>query len=702
MTNKYVAFEGGMDTETPPIEVKPAKLTEGLNVYEAVKGGYTNLLGHERFDGTRLSSSVSYHRASIVDMLSASGAVTIALGTPLVLGTCTILPSTIEYSSDSDEVVIAGELTAGVVNNAEDFPLAFDTGASLTAVGAIGEPTFSWETGTYSTYMNDVQDVTRATITPVPGSSQCRGVAQINDTVIAWRDNAGATALVAHKATSGGWVEIDSALMLLVDTTGLTVLPSIGDLLNTGALQVVGQYDLLDANLAPTTDKYIYAVKHISGSVPVATDTLTRDSDALSMGTIDSLYDWADEIAVGGRIEYVNHNFYAGVNSYNMYFGDGVNTAQQYQPEYDVISPIASNYKQANVNDNPVGYVHAHLSRLFQATTGGTFITSVAGTPDIIDGTLGSVEVGLGDDVTGFAQTSSDKLAVFTRNKTYVLTGNTAATWQLVLASQNSGSRAHMTAQTDDIFSSDDRGIAQLSRTAQTLGGFQAGTVSDDVQTLFNSMSSSGTCATTLRPLNQMRFFYGNRALVVSRVPFTTSGGNAGIRYGLTEALYSLPVQTISTEEDSTGMENTYYSSTNGYIYKMDSGLNADGAAMEFIITTHYNHMNSPLQNKRFEGVDFETTSAGNTIWQVYYYMNDGLKTFDPRAVGFNGTGSQWDTGLFDVAQFDAIPISRPRMTLKGSGYNLQFSFYRQSTQEPQSTVTGYAIRYKNRSLVAF
>ena len=45
-----------------------------------------------------------------------------------------------------------------------------------------------------------------ANMAAVPGSGPVRGVAIFADSVWAWRDNAGATALVMHKATAGGWV----------------------------------------------------------------------------------------------------------------------------------------------------------------------------------------------------------------------------------------------------------------------------------------------------------------------------------------------------------------------------------------------------------------------------------------------------------------------------------------------------------------
>jgi hypothetical protein len=48
----------------------------------------------------------------------------------------------------------------------------------------------------------------RAVILAVPGSGPVRGVMYTKDKVFAWRNNAGGTALVMHKATAGGWAPV--------------------------------------------------------------------------------------------------------------------------------------------------------------------------------------------------------------------------------------------------------------------------------------------------------------------------------------------------------------------------------------------------------------------------------------------------------------------------------------------------------------
>ena len=685
MANTHIALEGGLDLETPPIDAKPGQALEALNFYESVKGGYTTLKGYEKYSGQPKPSLASYYHVAVTDMEDAAGAVSLTVGAALVLGTLTLtIAAVYTQAGPPDQMVIIGVEPVGI---APTLPLAFDTGASVDALTAVGDAYYSWETSSGDDYLTIAQDLRRAAILAVPGDGAVCGVAQFEDTVLAWRGTAGA--LQCYKDTASGWFTVPYAEVWTVDVTAATVA-SVGDVCNTAQHIIVGVYDYLTAGV-PDTNKRVYVIDHVYGAAPTA---FTNIVGAVNHGTVIGQVAWAPASA-GSNVQYEVHNFAGGTATNNLYFADNVNVPMVYLGDLDIIAPISSDYRTLS---EVASFVVAHNSRLFIAT-GSTFITTIAGDATTIDGTLLSVEVGLGDVITGFTATASDKLAIFTRNHTYVLSGNSAADWILQPASKNSGARHGCTAQTDDVFSSDDRGITRLSRT-DTLGGFAAATITDDIQSLFTAIHANATCATTIRELNQMRFYYGNRAIIASRVPYNANG-NEGIRYGVTEALFNVPVLNVSTEENLSGVEQTFFGSDDGFVYQSDVGSSADGSEMEFILTLHFNHMGSPLIRKRFIGVDIEAKVIAPTTFQVFYYMDDGQKTFDPRTVAFVGGAADFDVALFDSAVFDAVPLTRPRMTLRGTGYNLQLSFYRQSAHEPQSTLTGYAMRFKERSLVA-
>ena len=691
MANKYLSLEGGLDLETPPIEAKAGTCTEALNFFEAVKGGYTSLLGYERFDGQPAPSEASYVYIIIEDYDLKAGAVNDDVGQVVVIDTLTFTVGYREIKGDGTEAILIGTEATGVIPAEEGFPIAYDTSASCTVMTSQGAGETDWETGDVTSYLTITQDLRRDAITVVPGSGPIRGVAQIRGEKIAWRDNTSTTACNAFKSTPTGWEIIPEVAIYTSTLNGGGDIPTAGDMFNGGNDQYIDGGTWLDDDGVSDPLKHLFMIKRIAGSIPTE---FIRDSDGLNMGTRGGTVNWSQE--AGGSVQYINHNFYAGLDTYNMYFCDGENVAMAYEPQYNVIRPISANLRTM---EERCTYPFAHNSRLFMSTTGGTFITSVVGEPTVLDGTLDSAEFGIGDEITGFAATSSESLAIYTRNQTFGFTGRGTEDWRLDPISSNSGARAGCIAQTDDVFASDDRGIGVLSK-SDKLGGFEASTITDDVQRLFKTVHNNATCATTLRKLNQMRFYYGTRMLILSRVPYNANG-REGTRYGITEGLYDVPVLNVSTEEDTDGVEHTFFGSDDGYVYKADSGSSSDGAEMEFVLTQHFNHFGSPLMRKRFTGIDFEAIVTAPTTFQIYYYMNDGQKTFEPRNIGFAGGISQWDVGLFDTAIYDAIPLTRPRMTLRGTGYNIQFSFYRSSLHEPQATLTGYAIRLKDRGLVA-
>ena len=397
---------------------------------------------------------------------------------------------------------------------------------------------------------------------------------------------------------------------------------------------------------------------------------------------------------VDTKIDYVNHNFLAGTNTYRMYFSDGANCMAYYDPWAHNITGIPE--------AESAGHVIAWQNRIVYSTTGGTLVISGAGKPDDFNSAVvDAAEIGVGDKITGFVVTASKDLAIYTVRTTFGLSGTTPQDWRLQMISQNSGSKPHCQAETDDIFASDDRGISRMSRVA-ALGGFASETISDDIQPLFRQIAQDASCATTIRSLNQMRFFYGNKAIIASRIEYNANG-NKGIRYGLTEASYPLSttVDCISTEEDANGDEKTYFGSNDGYVYQMDKGTSHNGEEIYVKVTLQFNHFGDPSVKKRFEGIGLEAVLASPTEFNVSYSMDDGQRTYRSKVANFPDGSSIYGSSEFGMSLFGSRPLSRDRIHLKGTGYNVQFSFSRITAFDAQASLTGYTIRYRERAQVS-
>jgi len=48
---KFINFDGGLDTETPPLRLETGYCYEAQNFECDINGGYSRIEGYERFDG---------------------------------------------------------------------------------------------------------------------------------------------------------------------------------------------------------------------------------------------------------------------------------------------------------------------------------------------------------------------------------------------------------------------------------------------------------------------------------------------------------------------------------------------------------------------------------------------------------------------------------------------------------------------------
>ncbi len=58
--SKWVAFIGGLDTDTPAMQKAPGTLISSQNFEHGVNGGYNTIEGYERFDGQAKPSDAEY------------------------------------------------------------------------------------------------------------------------------------------------------------------------------------------------------------------------------------------------------------------------------------------------------------------------------------------------------------------------------------------------------------------------------------------------------------------------------------------------------------------------------------------------------------------------------------------------------------------------------------------------------------------
>lgn len=687
MSDKFIALQGGLDLTTPPLIVKAGAASEALNYFESVRGGYTRVAGYERLDGQLSPHTASYHKITITFWNLRAEPTPLVVGETLTVGTVSFLIlALIPTEGGSIMEVVGGEASGTIPDNLYDAPVAYSTNCLITDIVKRGAN----DEVTDNLYLNYARTSRREAIAPVEGEGPIRGVSQIQGNAIAWRDDTEGK-LKAYVSSSTGWNAVKYAQLVVSDVK--TNVPIRGDVCNTGTKVILSVFPYLDDSGNPVDTKQILAVHNVDDILLEASNDLTRDTDSTSLASVESLLTY--DFTGGGKVRTLLHNFYASAATRYLYFTDGINMAGVYKPEHNCIQPIATNYR---LMDDIFSHLIAHNNRLWLSTNYGTALTSVADEPELLDGFLGSVEFGAGDVITGFSHTGADLLHTFTENTVQALRGTSSANYVRYVVSDSVGAVDDSIMDLDDVFSVSKRGITSLKRT-DSLGGFDAATVTDKVQDLMYELNQLGvTASLSIKNINQMRVFFGKRLLFLSRVTYNANG-NEGVRYGITEGVCLDSITCTDSGDDSEGNERILYGGESGFVYQADVGTSFDGESIESLLTLQPNHLGSPQIRKRFRQVALETTSSNAVDIRMYYSMNEGRKTFSPKQLKLDGGSTGFDEAQYDFSLFDAYPSSRPRASLVGDGHNIQFSFYHLNADVSPFTISGYTLRFSNRGL---
>ena len=191
----YYPIKGGLDLVTPAIGVNPGTCFDSQNYEPSPVGGYRRINGFERYDGHTTPTSANYW------IITATVTGTVAVGNTL---TGLTSAATGKVLAISGSTIVLGRVS-GTFQNGEALQVGGVTQATATSTANIlgaADPSDHADDKLLSA--ND----RRTDILVVPGSGRIRGVWVYNDTVYAFRNNAGGTAGDMYKATASGWSQI--------------------------------------------------------------------------------------------------------------------------------------------------------------------------------------------------------------------------------------------------------------------------------------------------------------------------------------------------------------------------------------------------------------------------------------------------------------------------------------------------------------
>lgn len=665
----YFALGGGLDLVTPQIAMPPGFLFDSQNYEPEISGGYSRIEGYERLDGRTKPSDANYW------LMTTSGTGTLAVGNTVtglssaatgkiltIVGTSLILGRVVGTFASTEALQVGGITKA--------------TSTSTASLG--GEPDPSNDADYVLLAANDI----RNDITVVPGSGCTRGVAIYNDVVYAFRDNAGGTAGDMYKSTTGGWVQVTMPFEFTFGT-GATA-PTIGQTIKGATSGATGVIKAILLRTGAWSGTGVGSIVYTVTAGTFSSGELIKDN-ALAVTYCTTTSVGAQVVrAVGGTLEYVNANFAGSTATLKMYGCDGVNPAFEFDGTTYV--PIHTGMTA----DTPTHVVY-HKFSLFLSFLGSVQYSGI-GTPYSWSVVTGAGEIGTGEYVTGFVPqggtSSGAALAIFTKNRTFVLYGSSSANYALTPSMSELGFLAY-TCQpvSNNTYGLTARGIQSLITTL-TYGDFDYASISHLIQPFIFSKRGMETASTTLRGKNQYRLYFNDGSGMVLGISGDKPNGCMILNYGKV-------VRCMTTQTLSTGIEMTVFGSDDGYVYQDSIGTSFDGGTIEAWIRPAFNHLKSPQTRKRYRRAIFEIKPYGFAKVDVSYDLGYANPDVAVTPVYSNNTiygGGYWDQFTWEQFTWDAKVFNTVSMSLTGTEQNISFLFYSNRAQDKRHTVQSVTV----------
>lgn len=661
----FVPFKGGLDVVSPPVTIPSGFVRRSYNFEEDINGGYVSLTGYERFDGRASPSSAEYA------LLPYSTAGTVAVGN-IITG------------------AISGASATVIAVVAEHFVITKITGTfqaeSTSTLGAVitGSQLISGEVDakTNAQYKSLAANSYRSSIQAVPGSGNILGVWYYKGVVYAFRNNSNATAVDMYKSTTGGWSKVSLGYEVYFDT-GSGTEPLEGSTITKGVVSGVLKRIVIESGTfgaGTAAGRLIFSsITNTPFTAGAFTGGITANCVLQSAITIPN---------INGRFEFVNANFTGSDSTLRMYGCDGKNRGF----EFDGTTFVPINTGIGAALDKPT-HVSEHQNHLF-FSIGSSAYNSAIGNPLNWTSILGASELTFSDTVTGFkTQPGSETtaaIAIYCRNKTYILYGTSAASWHQVKINDEGGAIPYSIQIIGQTFVMDDRGVTTLASTQQ-FGNFAESTISKRIKTYLTSNKNNLSDSHVSREKQQYRLFYNDGAALY----FTLDANNSSV---MTQTLVN-PVLCSCSVESYTGVgELIFFGSTNGFIYQMERGTSFDGVAIESYIETVYNHSGTYRNLKKYRRMTLEILGTGYAEWNVGYWLNDGdYSHAQPDYIPYaeNITGAYfWDEFIWDLFYWDGVYQTSYTIPIEGDSDNLSVRVLLNSDYNAPIKISGAFIEY--------
>ncbi|KRC36231.1 hypothetical protein ASE28_01470 [Acidovorax sp. Root219] len=670
LKTQYFPLAGGLDTESAQLTLRPGVVISAINYESSALEGYERVGGYERFDGRARPSDAAYRclRAAVAFM-------GVVVGDTVTGATSTATARVIAIRTAAQIVVTR---VTGV----------FAVGESLTVAGnAVGvfDGNASDITGfDDNTFMALAADHYRADIDAVPGSGAVRGIAVLNGTMYAWRDNVAATVCNVFKSTAAGWSQVFHNYELAF-SGGSGTEPAVGANITKGAVSAIVKRVVTESGTWQAgTAKGRFIVTAPSGGA-FTVGAFTAGVTATASGAETAIAQLP-----GGRLDAVVYNFTGRAGVQRIYGADGVNRGFEFDGE--VLVPISTGMTV----DKPVHCV-AHKGHLFFSFEGSVQHSAITD-PYRWSAVVGAAEIAAGDVVTGFQVLPSDAdggaLMVFAAARTWVLYGSSSADWRFVNFADDVGAQRWSVQSLGRVLVFDTLGVAVVSAT-QAFGNFTRSPVSARIQALLTSRKVVASVVN--RADNRMRLFFATGdALSITPIP-TAEGGTLAflpINYGR--------VVSCTCADVIAGESRTFFGSDNGMVYEVDRGRSFDGAEIVAYLKLAFNHVKSPMEKKRFRRCDLESrnrSACGLQVQGEYSLGDPEIGLTDVVDVAPAANGAYYSISNYGQSYYSVPRNALSKIRVDGVGTTLCLAFVSRSASELPHTLQSVSVLYTPRRL---
>lgn len=607
-----VAFPlaGGLDYVTPGLLLPPGKMLtcENMEIIGG-KSGYYIPAGYERCTDNVLPSetNVFYFVVS-----NASGA--IAIDDSFTDGTRVVKSLVANDSPQDSDVIVVASHDSGFVESSTF------TGASETFdFDNLLADTSDYTKAQIEAFNAQAIEQTRSAIPEVSGSGDIHGGFRREGVNYVFRGTG------LYKGTSYGWTAVTMDEVIHFDG-GLSEFDIGETITNSSASAVVVSMTKQSGAWDGSATGYI-TVNNVSGTI---TDNVQLIGTASVVRAVANGVNSAITLPNSGKYETKNYNFTNLVNNTSTYGVNGTGPAF----EFDGTSYIPILNQDTTVDAPDVPYhINIHQERTQLVYPGGIMAYGVSGDPRAIaNSDLYSGTYSTGSEITGIKTIHGNAAIIFTNESAWMLMGDgvyTAPThnWTWFEFGEDIGAiEWSISAHGSPVYMSGS-GIYQLTAT-ETSGGFASPNIAEFIQPLLDANKSKVVGSLWVREKSQYRVFFSDGYAVY--IAF-----NGGQVAGATKMKFPCGITNVWSEVEGE-KQYMFFTSDDGYLYRMDSGGTFDTDYIEGSFRTPFYKYGSSRIEKLFDQmiIEFSSPSIFTSETEITFTTNHNYGSLDsPRPI---------------------------------------------------------------------